>query len=316
MPSFTTKEILADITGVICSAIFGLTATRRPTSVLLPTTRSIQRTGSAAKTRPRPEVRHRVMAYNGSRLKLSNGGDSKDGTCKIALLGCPGVGKTALTVRFLTKRFIGEYCPTLESVYKYQTSIDDDDVRLEILDTAGQPRPNMIIRLQTAHSFLLPYLLIPLENLRCSTATGLNYWKDGYALWADCFMFVYSITDRDSFQELVQLKRHVESVRKSTSITGILVANKNDLLHDRQVTEAEGEELADEMGCRFYEVSASDGCQMENVATLFHDLYRDYRRARQQREGRQRKTSSSAKFKQAIQKVISGKTPSRRATTS
>nr|KAG5701143.1 hypothetical protein BaRGS_002619 [Batillaria attramentaria]KAG5702974.1 hypothetical protein BaRGS_014797 [Batillaria attramentaria] len=189
----------------------------------------------------------------------------------------------ALTVRFLTKRFIGEYCPTLESVYKYQTSIDDDDVRLEILDTAGQ---------------------------------GLNYWKDGYALWADCFMFVYSITDRDSFQELVQLKRHVESVRKSTSITGILVANKNDLLHDRQVTEAEGEELADEMGCRFYEVSASDGCQMENVATLFHDLYRDYRRARQQREGRQRKTSSSAKFKQAIQKVISGKTPSRRATTS
>ena len=25
-----------------------------------------------------------------------------------------------------------------ESVYKYQTVIDDDDVRLEILDTAGQ----------------------------------------------------------------------------------------------------------------------------------------------------------------------------------
>ena len=68
----------------------------------------------------------------------------------------------------------------------------------------------------------------------CS-AQGRYPWKDGYALWADCFLFVYSITDRDSFQELSQLKRQVENVRKSASLTAMLVANKNDLLHDRQV---------------------------------------------------------------------------------
>ncbi|XP_076466217.1 ras-related and estrogen-regulated growth inhibitor-like [Babylonia areolata] len=226
------------------------------------------------------------MAYNGSRLRLSNGSDSsKDSTCKMVILGCPGVGKTALTVRYLTRRFIGEYCPTLESVYKYQTVIDDDDVRLEILDTAGQ---------------------------------GRYPWKDGYALWGDCFLFVYSITDRDSFQQLVRMKRHVERVRaaSTSNVIGILVANKNDLLHDRQVTEEEGDELADELGCRFYEVSASDGAQLDSIAAMFQDLYRDFRRSRQQRETRQRKASSSAKFRQAIQKVISGKTPSRRSASS
>ncbi|KAL8581739.1 hypothetical protein ACOMHN_043157 [Nucella lapillus] len=219
------------------------------------------------------------MAHNGGRLKLANGSESKDNVCKIAVLGCAGVGKTALTVRYLTRRFIGEYCPTLESVYKYQTVIEEDDVRLEILDTAGQ---------------------------------GRYPWKEGYALWADCFLLVYSLTDCYSFQQVQHIKRQLEIARKSSSLNLLLAANKNDLLHDRQVSQREGEALAEELGCSYREVSAAEGCQMDNVSALFRDLVRLFRKSRQQKEGRQRKTSSSAKFKQAIQKVISGKTPSRR----
>uniref|UniRef100_A0A3B3DT39 small monomeric GTPase n=1 Tax=Oryzias melastigma TaxID=30732 RepID=A0A3B3DT39_ORYME len=47
----------------------------------------------------------------------------------------------ALVVRFLTRRFIWEYDPTLESTYRHQASIDDEVVTMEILDTAGQVRP-------------------------------------------------------------------------------------------------------------------------------------------------------------------------------
>lgn len=39
-------------------------------------------------------VRTVQMAYNGNRLKVSNGNEAKDGPCKIVLLGSPGVGKT------------------------------------------------------------------------------------------------------------------------------------------------------------------------------------------------------------------------------
>ena len=83
-----------------------------------------------------------------------------------------------------------------------------------------------------------------------------------------------------------------------------------------QVSEAEGGELADELGCRFHEVSASDGAQLEAIAAVFQDLYRDHRKARHHKDGRPRKTSSSNKFRQAIQKVISGKAPSRRSSSS
>ncbi|KAL5010549.1 hypothetical protein ScPMuIL_012854 [Solemya velum] len=221
-----------------------------------------------------------MMTANGTKSR-STGSDSCV-QCKVVILGAAGVGKTALTVRFLTKRFIGEYCPTLESIYKYQAQMDDEDVRMEILDTAGQSPGN---------------------------------WKDGYAMWPDCFMFVYSITDRTTFEEIISIKRQVENMRKSTTINGVLVGNKLDLLHDRQISFLEGSELADQIGCRFYEVSAADWTQVTVISDLFCDLYREYRKSRYVRDSRQRKTSSSVRFKQAIQKVISGKTAPRRTPT-
>lgn len=44
----------------------------------------------------------------------------------------------ALIVRFITKRFIGEYDPTLEKLYTFHTIIGNDLVNFEIYDTAGQ----------------------------------------------------------------------------------------------------------------------------------------------------------------------------------
>jgi len=45
----------------------------------------------------------------------------------------------ALVVRFITRRYIGEYDPTLEKLYTFNTLIDSEMAFLEILDTAGQP---------------------------------------------------------------------------------------------------------------------------------------------------------------------------------
>ena len=44
-----------------------------------------------------------------------------------------------MVVRFITKRFIGEYDPNLEKVYTFNTLIDNEFVLFEILDAAGQP---------------------------------------------------------------------------------------------------------------------------------------------------------------------------------
>lgn len=45
----------------------------------------------------------------------------------------------ALVVRFITRRFIGDYDPDLEKIYTYQTVIDNETVYFEILDSAGEP---------------------------------------------------------------------------------------------------------------------------------------------------------------------------------
>lgn len=44
-----------------------------------------------------------------------------------------------MVVRFITRRFIGEYDPSLEKVYAFHTVMDDEMVYFDILDTAGQP---------------------------------------------------------------------------------------------------------------------------------------------------------------------------------
>lgn len=61
-------------------------------------------------------------------------------------LNC-GWNVAALVVRFITRRFIGEYDPTLEKVYTFHTVMDNDMVYFEILDTAGQPHVSSLLLL-------------------------------------------------------------------------------------------------------------------------------------------------------------------------
>ena len=140
-------------------------------------------------------------------------------------------------------------------------------------------------------------------------------WKDYYAFWGDCFIFVYSITDRRGFDEIINLKKQVE-ILKPTPVYGLLVGNKGDLLHDRQVPESEASELADEIGCKFYEVSAADWTQVTLIRDVFYDAVRLHRKTKVTRDIRARRASSSMRFRQAIQKVITGKASPKRPTTS
>lgn len=45
---------------------------------------------------------------------------------------------TAMVVRFITRRFIGEYDPNLEKIYTCQTTLDKESVQFDILDATGQ----------------------------------------------------------------------------------------------------------------------------------------------------------------------------------
>jgi len=167
---------------------------------------------------------------------------------KIAVVGAPGVGKSALTVRFLTKRYIGEYDHQSETRYKHEILVDGDPVIFEICDTCPKSLDD----------------LPPSETMT----------------WADGFVLVYSITDRASFNYIKQVFQHIQDLRGThgKEVPMVLLGNKGDMVHLRQVSSEEGEILAKDFDCNFGEVAAAD--QVVEVAEAFHELCRDVHLAR------------------------------------
>ncbi|XP_021262459.1 ras-like protein family member 12 isoform X2 [Numida meleagris] len=154
---------------------------------------------------------------------------------------CP----TALTVKFLTKRFISEYDPNLEDTYTSEELVDHQPVLLKVMDTADQDGP-----------------------VNC----------ERYLCWANAFLVVYSIDDRRSFEGcsryLDVLARHAQGCQRRSPV--LLLGNKLDMEQYRQVTKAEGTSLATKFGCLFFEVSA---CQdFAAVQHVFHQAVRELRR--------------------------------------
>ncbi len=56
---------------------------------------------------------------------------------KVVVLGSGGVGKSALTVQFVSGHFMEKYDPTIEDFYRKEIEVDHTPCVLEILDTAG-----------------------------------------------------------------------------------------------------------------------------------------------------------------------------------
>ncbi|XP_046390333.1 ras-related and estrogen-regulated growth inhibitor-like protein [Ischnura elegans] len=179
---------------------------------------------------------------------------------RVAVLGGPSVGKSALTVRFLTKRYIGEYDHQSENRYKHEGLVDGEPVLFEILDTCPKPADG--------------------DSAEFSAAS-----------WADGVLLAYSITDRSSFDHARKTRQKVYEKCLALSEPRplppiILVGNKSDMIHLRQVSTEEGEILAKDWDCWFREVAAAE--QVTQVAEAFHEVVREVWTARrqQQRHGR------------------------------
>ncbi|XP_064620819.1 ras-like protein family member 12 [Lineus longissimus] len=160
--------------------------------------------------------------------------------CNMVLLGALGVGKSALTVKYMTKRFIMEYDPYLEDTYSKPDVVDGQDVTINVMDTYDRDRQDL----------------------------------EKYYKWADLALIVYSITSRPSFR---QVREYIYSIAQYQKTTGkdipiVLVGNKVDLERYRQVSKSEGSRLATENDCLFYETTAAE--EFEHVQSIFHDAVR------------------------------------------
>ncbi|KAF7424284.1 Ras GTPase [Pleurotus ostreatus] len=173
---------------------------------------------------------------------------------KLVVVGGGGVGKSALTIQFIQSHFVDEYDPTIEDSYRKQCVIDDEVALLDVLDTAGQEE------------------------------YGHVAMREQYMRTGEGFLLVYSITSRNSFEEISTFHQQILRVKDQDSFPVIVVANKCDLEYERQVGMNEGRDLAKHFGCKFIETSAK---QRINVDEAFCNLVREIRKYnKEQQTGR------------------------------
>ena len=160
---------------------------------------------------------------------------------KVTLLGAGGVGKSALTLRIISGVFTPTYNPTVEDYYRHDTMVDGvGPCVVEILDTAGTEQ--------------------------------FASMKQLYMTNCRAFALVYSVDDKASFDETLELYQQILSmVNNPKEITVMLIGNKCDLEECREVETTEGQQAAKNLmnNCPFIETSAKDGT---NVQTFFVKL--------------------------------------------
>lgn len=159
----------------------------------------------------------------------------------MVVLGSGGVGKSALTVRFVTGTFIERYDPTIEDFYRKEIEVDSAPSVLEILDTAGTEQ------------------FASMRDL---------YIKNGQG-----FIVVYSVTSLQSFYDIKSMRDQIVRVKGMREfIPLLLVGNKCDMISQREVKTMDGVELAQLWGCPFVEASARSA---QNVDNLFAEIVRE-----------------------------------------
>lgn len=170
---------------------------------------------------------------------------------RLAVLGAGGVGKSALTLRYVRDFFVTDWDPTIEDAYRTTVEVDNVCCQLEVLDTAGQD---------------------DFSALRPQWMMG----KDGY-------IFVFGLDREGSQNDLAQYyELHTQLKEEGQPKAIMLVGNKKDLVDEepsrRIMTEEEGKDLARKWEAEYIETSAKTG---HNIDLLFQKFIRQVRTLRE-----------------------------------
>ena len=168
-----------------------------------------------------------------------------DSICEYTLVcfGYPGVGKSSSVIRFTNDIFVESYDPTIEDIYQKQCSIEGREYLLKVLDTAANDE--------------------------------VSAMRNHFIYSCNGFILEYSITSKRSFDALGHFIQNIQTIKDMDKFPMVILGNKCDLEFERQVFKEEGEELAKELSCPFYETSALDN---SNIIDAFQHLVLEVQR--------------------------------------
>ena len=159
---------------------------------------------------------------------------------KILIIGDSNVGKTSILLQYTSNFFQETHIATIGVEFKLkEIMLDNIEYKLNIWDTAGQERFKAITK---------------------------SFFKA-----ADGIVFVYDVTNKPSFVNIKNWIKDAES--KANDFKIIIVGNKIDLNDSREVSFEEGKNLAKKKNCPFFESSAKDKINIDEIfITLLEEI--------------------------------------------
>ena len=152
--------------------------------------------------------------------------DNEIVTCKVVMVGEPGVGKTSIISRYVLNQFSDVVVSTTGASYATKIiEIDKDNkIKFQIWDTAGQERFRSLAKI---------------------------FYQNATAV-----VLVYDITVRDTFEKLKEY--WIEEIRNNapSDIIIALAGNKCDNYEFEVVSRKEGQDLAKQIDAIYKQTSA------------------------------------------------------------
>ena len=167
---------------------------------------------------------------------------SNELTLKVVVIGDSSVGKTCVSLRYLTGEFSSQTRPTIAAGFcNAKVKLGKTDIDLLIWDTAGQ------------------------EAYRGLTS---QYYRD-----AKVALIVFDLTNPSTLNSVTEWHQRLTDANRE-SVVCVLVGNKSDL-PNRQVSQEQGEAVANEIKALYRETSAFTG---KGISEVFEDVCEEYLR--------------------------------------
>ncbi len=162
---------------------------------------------------------------------------------KVLLLGNSYVGKTCILLRFSEDKYNDDYEVTIGLNYKIKTlNINDNQIKMQIWDTSGEEKFKAIAK---------------------------NFYRGAHGV-----LLIYDICEKNSF---LDVKSWIEQIIENTDnddVVMILCGNKCDMEKERQISKKEGENLANSYKIPFFECSAKDNINIDEIFnTMAQNIY-------------------------------------------
>ena len=170
-------------------------------------------------------------------MKMKIKGQQKDKAqrIKFLVLGESTIGKSCLIERYINNTFKENYIATIGmDIRQKRLDINNIDVFLTINDTAGQERFRSLTKMVYKNT---DGILVGFDLTKPKTLEQVEFWIN-----------------------------QIESNKtKDSSISLVLFGNKCDMKEEIQVKEEDIEKIKEKYNIRYYETSAKDGTNVQNI---------------------------------------------------